>query len=340
MNEVRVVDGQAAVGSYVVTLTAEQAAQLTDNNLASTVVPVQPVNVLLDDPADVVAINVTASSGPGGLVIGGTAGNDTIATNNAVGIVPPAGDIVFAGAGGDTVTGGRGDDTFYGEEGHDVLSGGAGNDILFGGDGDDELNGGAGNDVLFGDDGADTFTGGTGNDFLDLGIDVADVFEDVVVFSSAATNGSDTVFNFVSGTDKLDLDAVMGGAGLTTADIQVVGVGGSITSIDGQVFVFDGVATGIVDGADANSVATFISAALSAGDDIAGSSDTDGADAIFVINNTEVFGTSYVYHFLENGTETNATAADAVSGGELTLLATVVGANVDGGDILAATLVA
>jgi VCBS repeat-containing protein len=338
MDQILVVDGQAAVGSYVVTLTAEQAAQLT-SGIASTVVPVQPINVLLDDPADEVAINVTASNGAGGLLIGGTAANDTIATNNSVLGGVPAGDAVYAGAGDDNVTGGRGDDLFYGEAGNDVLNGGAGIDDLFGGDGDDELNGGVGDDNLDGGDGADVLTGGIGNDYLNLGLEPTAV-EDVVVFSSAATNGSDTVVNFVSGTDKLDLDAVMGGAGLTSADIQNVGVGGSITSIDGQVFVFGGVATGIVDGADANSVATFISAALSAGDDIAGSSDTVGADAIFVINNTEVSGTSYVYHFLENGTETNATAADAVSGGELTLLATVQGANVDGGDILTATLVA
>ena len=58
------------------------------------------------------------------------------------------------------------DNVFQGWDGKDLLYGGAGNDTLFGFLGDDILDGGEGNDILHGDDGYDILIGGTGNDIL------------------------------------------------------------------------------------------------------------------------------------------------------------------------------
>ena len=80
--------------------------------------------------------------------------------------------------------GGAGNDTLYGGPGggDDVMAGGLGNDRLFGGQGDDTLDGGPGDDRLAGGPGADVFVFGPGH-------------------------GEDTVTDFSSGTDKVDLTA-------------------------------------------------------------------------------------------------------------------------------------
>ncbi|MEE9453120.1 MAG: M10 family metallopeptidase C-terminal domain-containing protein, partial [Paracoccaceae bacterium] len=58
-------------------------------------------------------------------------------------------DIIYAGAGGDTLDGGAGNDIIYGEGGDDTLDGSAGNDYLYGGFGNDSylLNTGTGTDT-------------------------------------------------------------------------------------------------------------------------------------------------------------------------------------------------
>ena len=76
----------------------------------------------------------------------------------------------------------------------DIISGGAGNDTISGGAGNDTLTGGAGNDTLTGSTGADTFA---------------------FTGSSIASNGTDTITDFISGTDFLKLSAA--GTTATTA---------------------------------------------------------------------------------------------------------------------------
>jgi serralysin len=95
-------------------------------------------------------------------------------------------DTIVAGNGIDTIDGGAGDDRIEAGNGNDVLLGGAGADTLLGGNGDDVLNGGAGQDRL---------TGGSG----------ADIF----VFAKDAVDGLiDTIVDFKSGVDKIDLSAL------------------------------------------------------------------------------------------------------------------------------------
>jgi Ca2+-binding RTX toxin-like protein len=131
--------------------------------------------------------------------------NDTIygyAENDLIKITYDPSDIVYAGAGDDTVevytgstggghsisledgndvvrllgtnwsnsvSGGSGDDTLYGSSVYDILYGDAGNDIIIGGGGDDNLNGGDDNDSFvynIGPNGFDDVNGGNGTDVL------------------------------------------------------------------------------------------------------------------------------------------------------------------------------
>ncbi|QNE33270.1 calcium-binding protein [Sphingomonas sp. NBWT7] len=84
-----------------------------------------------------------------------------------------------------------------GGTGNDTITGGGASDFLVGGAGSDTLNGGANNDQHIGGAGADTF-----------------------VFTSGP--GNDTILDFVSGTDKVDLSAF----GITAADVSFSSVGG------------------------------------------------------------------------------------------------------------------
>ncbi len=81
-----------------------------------------------------------------------------------------------------------------------ILIGNSANNTLNGGPGTDTLNGGDGNDTLIGGPRADLLTGGAGADtFLYL----------AAVFHSNPAN-RDTITDFVSGTDKIDVSAIDG----------------------------------------------------------------------------------------------------------------------------------
>ena len=76
--------------------------------------------------------------------------------------------------------------------GNDLLRGGAAEDVLIGSGGNDRLFGNDGNDLLVGGAGRDTLVGGTG----------ADTFR-----WDVASEGTDVIQGFVSGEDKLWIDA-------------------------------------------------------------------------------------------------------------------------------------
>ena len=159
---------------------------------------------------------------------GGTSGDDTLQADDD-------GDRVDGGAGDDTITGGGGSDILIGGAGADTIYGGAEADGLAGHEGDDELYGGAGSDFLEGGEGADTIYGGSGDDEM-YGDGGADTF----VFDSG--HGNDTLYDFTSGEDRIDLTGFTGitafdGLSITSGDggvtIDLTGQGGGTIFLDG-----------------------------------------------------------------------------------------------------------
>jgi Ca2+-binding RTX toxin-like protein len=102
-----------------------------------------------------------------GVTMSGGQGDDTFYGSRGI-------DILFGGTGEDTISGYSGNDYLYGSEDNDRLFGGAGNDTLDGGTGYNRLNGGSGDDTLLGAylytsptlSSTDIMTGGAGNDTL------------------------------------------------------------------------------------------------------------------------------------------------------------------------------
>ena len=127
-------------------------------------------------------------------------------------------EAVYAVGTGITVTGQVGTDVLVADVGGSILSGAGGNDTLWGQGGADSINGGTGNDILRGGGGNDTLAGGAGNDQL-VGGGGADIF----VFD-APSWGYDQIFDFVSGTDRLDFR----GSGATSmASLGISTLGGN-----------------------------------------------------------------------------------------------------------------
>ncbi len=171
------------------------------------------------------------------------------------------GDLILGLGGSDEISGKNGDDTLYGDgdddglplghvPGADFLNGGNGNDQLHGGEEDDTLKGGNGKDWLYGDEGNDTLKGGNGKDHLDGGAGNDDLYggKGKDTFEFGLLFGSDTIFDFKDGKEKMDVSA----AGLTLANLTF-GVGvdpddAQITTTQGVIIVKD--AAGLIDESD------------------------------------------------------------------------------------------
>jgi Ca2+-binding RTX toxin-like protein len=148
-------------------------------------------------------------------------------------------DIIDLGTGNDTGYGGQGDDQIQGGDGNDLILGDLGNDILFGEGGRDDLRGGDGNDVLIGGGGNDTMNGGAGADFVRGGDGADEVWggdgADIFAYGTkgvdwwgwvdsgymyvgpegAVAHAFDTIHDFASGTDRIDLASF----GITYSDL-------------------------------------------------------------------------------------------------------------------------
>jgi Ca2+-binding RTX toxin-like protein len=93
-------------------------------------------------------------------------------------------------------TGNELDNWMIGSRGNNTIVGAGGNDTLDGHQGDDILAGGSGNDILEGGTGKDTMSGDAGNDVF---------LYRVNDLTPLATLGGDTINNFESGKDRIDI---------------------------------------------------------------------------------------------------------------------------------------
>ncbi|MET3441048.1 Ca2+-binding RTX toxin-like protein [Variovorax paradoxus] len=182
--------------------------------------------VLRNNPGTEAAdANYLQYSGEDHVVLGGTAGNDTIISS-------------------------IGDDTLWGDEGNDRLEGGDGNDFVFGGagddimtdlGGDDNMQGGDGNDAIHGGNGINLILGGHGNDFIVTGEDPSEAFGGTGNDFILGARGNEFVFGN-EGDDWIEKGMADGSAGENFdafARDQVVGhdvfIGNSISDrMDGE----------------------------------------------------------------------------------------------------------
>jgi VCBS repeat-containing protein len=136
----------------------------------------------------------------------------------------PSGDSIAGGGHqGQNIYGGGGNDTINGTGKCDLIYAGSGNDTVKGNDGDDKIYGGSGSDTINGNNGCDTIIGGYGADNLRGGNG-----NDRFVYLSVADSNSaqfDTISDFASGSDRIDLTAL---GALAFADLALTSTSTSV----------------------------------------------------------------------------------------------------------------
>ncbi|MBK4729589.1 VCBS repeat-containing protein [Oxynema sp. CENA135] len=169
--------------------------------------------------------NDSLSGGEGNDTLRGAENDDLIQSNGGDDLLmgDEGNDRLCGSDGNDTIFGGLGSDRPIGSVGEqDVLGGGAGDDFLNGNEGEDRLCGGDGNDTLHGGKDNDVVGGGDGDDLLwgDLGDDTLIGGEGSDRFVLQAGAGTDTIADFVSGTDAI---ALAGGLTFEQLDLSETG---------------------------------------------------------------------------------------------------------------------
>jgi serralysin len=140
------------------------------------------------------------------------------------------GSITYSGF--ESVRGGAGDDTIYGDAGNNRIEGRDGNDMLYGRDGNDRLEGGLGFDGLYGDAGNDTLVGNY--EYSVYGVDYLDGGE-----------GTDTA-DFSAHGDALWIDLMYDGREVWTCDGADV-VSGTWRQVADLVSIENLIGTGAAD---------------------------------------------------------------------------------------------
>jgi len=130
----------------------------------------------------------------------GGAGDDVIFGFGAAGPTPGAVDRLAGTDQGDYLDGGPGNDRIVAAGGDDIVFGGAGDDVQYGGSGADWIHAGPGDDTISSGAGADRLWGGAGRDLFVYGYSPTSN-----QYAHDAEDGTDTILDFTSGTDSIDL---------------------------------------------------------------------------------------------------------------------------------------
>ena len=128
-------------------------------------------------------------------------------------------------------------DDLRGDEAANVLHGLQGNDVLCGRFGNDQLYGAEGNDCLVGGTGADWLDGGAGSDVF------------IFHFADETSPGvRDTICDFVSGLDRIDLSFIDANASLVGDQAFLYVGGNAFTGLAGQLNFRNSILSGDVNG--------------------------------------------------------------------------------------------
>ena len=192
----------AVLGAAVV-VTGFEGLELTQDGFSMTGAQLAGITMLKGSgtPPGVLTITsaVTASftvdPGLTGLVVTASAAADFLTFTSGAGT-----SVSVNGLGGnDTLNTGDGADVISAGDGKDVVNTGNGADLVAGDGGADRINAGGGADTIFGGAGADKLRGGAGADIFAYG---------------AASEGKDTIADFVAGSDRIQVSAAGFGGGL------------------------------------------------------------------------------------------------------------------------------
>jgi Ca2+-binding RTX toxin-like protein len=202
-------------------------------------------------------------------------------------------DKFWGTAGDNTLTGETGNDLLDGRDGNDTLVGGEGDDILIGGNGLDTLVGGAGIDNLDGGAGADTLRGGDGNDVIAGGADKDTIYGDAGNDTIDAGSGSDSI------TGGAGADALNGNTGEDTAHYRNSTVGVDVSLLRG---------TGLLGDAEGDTLQLIENLSGSALDDILTGDNAvnrltglSGTDRLFGLGGDDYFLTGGGYDYVDGG---------------------------------------
>ncbi len=185
-----------------------EASTLTSTNTGGVTVSLTKPNIGGGSDKHVV-------TGSGDDVITTTDGRDSISAGDGDNTITSGlgGDTITTGVGNDTIYAGKGHDTIISGEGKDAIYAGVGNDKIYAGKGGDTIEGKVGNDEIHAGLGMDRVSGGEDGDTIYLGDDDK---KDTLVYSSlddskgSSATTRDTVYDFGSGEDQIDLTGVVG----------------------------------------------------------------------------------------------------------------------------------
>lgn len=229
---------------------------------------------------------------------------------------------------GNTITGGTGSDVMTGGDAVDSLTGGNGADNISGGGGADVLLGGIGNDTISGGIGDDTITGGAGNDTITFGDGADDA-----VFAAVGSNGVDSIADFVTTVDNIDVTT-----DISAAAVTITAAAAAQLIVDNTEYYIstNGAAANLTTGGTATlnvadlTATTLTNLALYL-DERFSDDNADATDVAVLAINWTAGGnvTTYIYEFAQDGVSANIQAAELTLTGVVTHAADAILASGD-----------